>query len=168
MNRSLILSLRALTMGAIAGMRSLTAPALLSLAESRQKMPAHDPIEQSFVEKLASPRVTTALGVMALGEMVVDKLPMTPSRTQLPSVVFRTLSGAVVGSVLFDAEEQNPLAGAAVGAVGALAATFGLYHLRKATGEKLKVADPLLGMAEDALAIGSGLGVLASLQSGKT
>ena len=34
-------------------------------------------------------------------------------------------------------------------------------------GERLKVADPILGLAEDALAIGSGLGVLSSVGEGR-
>jgi uncharacterized membrane protein len=39
------------------------------------------------------------------------------------------------------------------GGLGAFAGTFGAYRARAALGEATKVPDPLLGVAEDALAV---------------
>jgi uncharacterized membrane protein len=45
--------------------------------------------------------------------------------------------------------------------LGAVAATYGAYHLRQAVDRKSGLPDSVVALVEDAIAIGSGIGVLA-------
>lgn len=141
---------KALGLGAVAGMRSMTAPAMLSRLMSKTP----EAVVDTPFGKLCSPQAATALSVMALGEMAVDKLPKTPNRTIPPSVAFRMLSGALVGSALMASHKESRAAGAVVGALGALAATYGMFHLRREVCRRVNLPDPVVGLAEDALAVG--------------
>jgi uncharacterized membrane protein len=134
-------------------MRSMMAPALAS------RKAVDDP--EGMPEILTRPQTRAALGIMSAGELVMDKLPFTPSRTLLPSLIFRALSGALVGGAFASSRRGNPATGAFIGAFGAVLATYGAYHVRQFVDEKLKVADPLVGMAEDALAAGIGTRALS-------
>ena len=149
--------LRALSLGAVAGMRSMAAPAILSHFAEQYQNP---PLQNTPLERLGTPEASTLLKVAALGEMVADKLPFTPDRTLPPSVAFRALSGAAVGAACTAHEEGLETAGAVAGAVAALAATFGMYRLRKSLGESTRLPNVALGLMEDALAIGIGIGAL--------
>jgi uncharacterized membrane protein len=158
--------LRALALGAVAGMRSLTAPAILSWEAARRKdVNPELKLENTPFEPLTTPGVSNTLVALAVGEMVADKLPMTPSRTQAVSVAFRLISGAAVGSAVFSAERRNPAPGLLIGALGALAATYGMYTLRQKADKKLRAPDPLIGAVEDVIAVGSGIGALAGLKA---
>jgi len=152
------LFLRALGLGAVAGMRSMTAPALLSYFLSHRKGSAR--LNSALSEPLANPAVANALGLLAVGELIVDKLPITPNRTLPPSVAFRALSGAVVGSALYESRNQSRATGAMVGALAAVAATYGAFALRRALSRKGVLPDPVLGAVEDAIALRSGVSAL--------
>jgi uncharacterized membrane protein len=150
---------RAFAMGLIAGLRSMSAPALFSAAASRKHNGA---LTRTPFDTLTSPRTAAVLGALAVGEMVVDKLPKTPSRTIPPSVIFRALSGALVGAAYCE-EQRKPLAtGALLGALGAVAATYGAYYLRQAADHKTGLPDPVVAFIEDAITVGAGLGVMRS------
>jgi uncharacterized membrane protein len=143
---------RALALGVVSGMRSMMVPALAA------RKAAEDP--QGMPDVLTRPHTRAALGLMAAGELVADKLPFTPSRTVLPSLLFRAISGAVVGAAFASSRRGSPAVGAVVGALGAVAGTYGAYYARQLVDKKLNVADPLVGMAEDALAAGIGMRAL--------
>jgi uncharacterized membrane protein len=145
---------RALALGIVCGMRSLLAPALISRKLAEQNgAPAGSP-EQKMLKEMGSPAVTTALGIIAVGELAADKLPMTPSRTILPSVLFRTLSGAVVGALFSTSRGGDRTVGAALGAVGAVAGTYGGYELRRLITKELGVPNIAAGVIEDLAATG--------------
>lgn len=89
------------------------------------------------------------------GEVVLDKLPMTPSRlkprTLLGRIAFGTFAGAALGS------ERKGIAsvmrGAIAGTAGAVLGNYGGYHARKAVGDATGLPDPAVAVAEDAIAI---------------
>ncbi len=115
---------------------------------------------------LASPWAVVVTTPMAMSELVIDKLPATPSRTQPGAIAARAASGALAGAAL---GAGRPVAGlaAVAGAVGAAAATLIGHALRvklaKAAGKDWPVA-----VTEDALAGGGALLVaLASLSPAK-
>lgn len=144
---------RALALGIVAGMRSLMAPALVA------RKAASDP--EGLPEVLTRPQTRTALEVMAAGELIADKLPFAPSRLALPSLAFRAVSGALIGAAFASSRRASPGKGALVGALGAVASAYAAYHVRQIVDKKLKVADPLVGAAEDALAAAIGVKALA-------
>ncbi|MEA2784146.1 MAG: hypothetical protein QOF71_250 [Candidatus Eremiobacteraeota bacterium] len=91
------------------------------------------------------------LGVAALGEYVADASPKIPSRTAFPSIVIRPVSGAIAGMYIATWHGGSPVAGAIVGAIGALAGTYGGHAARAVAITKIGAIAAAL--AEDAVAI---------------
>ncbi len=91
------------------------------------------------------------LGVAALGEYAADASPKIPSRTAFPSIVVRPVSGAVAGWFISAWHGGSPLAGAVVGAIGALIGTYGGHAARAAAIEKIGPLPAAIG--EDVVAI---------------
>jgi uncharacterized membrane protein/uncharacterized protein (UPF0548 family) len=128
--------------GALSGGRSAIGPALLALENGQRR----------FGRKRAR-RVANVLQLVAAAEVVADKLPFTPSRTKAVSVVARATSGGIVGAAI---SPRVRLAGAAVGALAAVAATFVLHRLRSGLTNRLRIPNLIAGVLEDALVIGLG------------
>jgi uncharacterized membrane protein len=136
----------AFLIGVIAGLRSMTAPAAVSWAARLGWL--H--VENTWLAFLGfqfTPYIITAL---ALGELIADKLPKTPSRKAVGPFGFRIVSGALCGAALGAGS-----AGAAIaGALGAVAGTLGGYEFRmrlvKATGGR----DLPIALLEDVIAVG--------------
>jgi len=140
---------RALGLGAISGLRSMSGPALVSRAAAAGRLP----LGGTALAFLGSPRVSKALLVAALGEVIGDKLPMTPSRTSPPPLLGRAASGALVGAALFVSEGCRAAPGAVVGSSAAVAAAFAGERLRALAGEKTGLPDPVLALVEDAVVL---------------
>lgn len=136
----------------------MAAPALLSRHFSRSASQAHG----RAARLLASPGASRLLALMAVGELVADKLPSVPARIEIPSLVGRAGSGALCGAAVAGWRGEAAAGAALAGAVGALASTFLAYHLRKAAGDATGVPDPVLALAEDALALVAGTHLSAS------
>ena len=98
--------------------------------------------------RLGGPRVRIAILAGAAGELVIDKLPFVPPRIEPPQLAGRMGAGALAGHRVAGPQ------GAAAGAVAALGSAFATYHARRMLAERLPVPDPVLGAAEDALALG--------------
>ncbi len=148
---------RALGMGAIAGLRTMAAPATLSRAVSDGRI---EGLEETPFSILGSPRVSTALRIMEFGELIVDKLPATPSRTSPPPLLGRMASGALVGAALFASEDRGQAVGSILGAVAALASAYAGESLRVQTAQRLGVPDPLVALLEDGLVLLAGARLL--------
>lgn len=150
--------MKAAGLGAISGLRSMSGPALASRAAARGRLP----LEGTTLAFLGSSRVSKTLVVMAVGELVGDKLPFTPSRTALPSLLGRAASGALVGAALFASDGRRAVTGAAVGSSAAVAAAFAGESLRTLAGEKTGLSDPVVALAEDAVVLFGGSRLLQS------
>ena len=141
--------LLAFLIGVVVGLRSLAAPAVVSWAASLGWVPVGD-TALAFLGFPATPYVFT---LFALGELIADKLPKTPSRKAPLGLIARVSSGALCGAAL-GAPSHALIGGLAAGIVGALVGTFGGYEFRVRLvnvtgGNDLKVA-----LMEDAIAIG--------------
>ena len=145
---------RTLGLGAVAGVRSMSAPALLSRAASRGYI---EGIEGTPFAFLASPRAARILTVLAVGEALADKLPFSPDRISGPGLIGRMASGALVGAALFAAAERRATIGAGLGLLSAAAASYPSDYLRVKTQEKLGEPIWAVGLVEDALVEGTGL-----------
>jgi len=122
----------ALLFGIVAGLRTMTAPAIYFLARG--------PLVAGIV-----------LAVLAVVEFVGDKLPTTPARIRAMQLGLRLLSGGAVGWFVGSA------AGALAGIIGAAIGTYGGYYARMAAAQRVGALPAAL--TEDAIAIG--LGILA-------
>jgi uncharacterized membrane protein len=144
-------------LGVLAGMRSMSAPALLSHSLAKKPSKA---LGKSRLRFLQSPTAATVLKVMAGGEMVGDKLPGAPDRTAPPVLGGRIVSGALVGAATYKAAGGKPLAGALFGSLAAIGATYGALALRKRLGRASGLPDPVWGLTEDCVTVASGLALL--------
>ena len=146
------LLLNVVALGIVAGMRSQLPLALLSLAAHQS---GRD--KQTLPEFMTSRKATALLLASAAGEIVVDKLPVTPSRLMPGSLVVRASTGGLAGVLLSRGTALAPIPGAALGAVGALVGSFAGYRVRAGLVATTGLPDPLLAVLEDvtAVAIGS-------------
>jgi uncharacterized membrane protein len=125
--------LSSLGIGAVAGLRSMTAPAATLLSAGNSWAP------------LAM--------ALAAGELVADKLPQTPSRLLPAALLFRILSGAYCGGEIATRRHASRLTGSALGAAGAVAAAYGGYGLRKYLTETLRLPAFPVAACEDGIAV---------------
>jgi len=92
-------------------------------------------------------------------ELVADKLPGTTSRLDPPGFIGRLIFASLAGAVLARSEHRGPIPPMLTASVAALAAAKICHDARAALARRLP--DPVVGVAEDALAIG-----LAAVGSG--
>jgi uncharacterized membrane protein len=147
----------ALLLGVIAGLRAVTPVAAVSWAASLGILRlGGTPL--AFLGAAVTPWIVS---VLALGELINDKLPRTPSRKIPIAFGARIVSGGLVGAAIgLSAGALVP--GAALGAVGAVIGTLGgawaRGKLAGAFGRDLPAA-----LAEDLVAVGGAALVAACL-----
>ncbi len=141
----------AFVIGAVTGLRSMTAPAAVSWAARL----GHLKLGGTWLAFLGYSLTPYVFTLFALGELVVDKLPRTPSRTSPGPFGARIVVGAMCGAALAITGGQAAFAGAIAGAVGAVAGTLGGYQARTRAVKALDVPDFVIALAEDAVAVGT-------------
>ena len=152
MNSELVLAL-AFGIGVIAGLRSMTAPAAVSWIAH-----LHGPnLQGSHLGFMGSTPAVAIFTVLALAELVADKLPKTPNRTKPGPFSGRILMGSLSGATLSAGGGGPVVIGAIVGAIGALVGTFGGYQARTRTVGLLHAPDFVIALLEDAVAVGGGI-----------
>jgi uncharacterized membrane protein len=151
--------LLAFAIGLVAGLRSLTAPAVVSWAAQLGWLD----LTQSSLAILAAPATAYLFSVLAIGELVFDKLPFTPSRLTAVPLIARLLMGGLCGAALAVAAGESLVAGAVCGALGGIAGAFAGYHVRRALGRGLGAPDVAVAIVEDVIAIGGALLVVSRL-----
>jgi len=140
--------LLAFLIGVVAGLRSMTPPAAVSWA-ARLGWLRLENTPLAFLGFAATPYILTLL---AIAELINDKLPKTPSRKTPAPFATRIVTGAFSGAAL-GAPSGALLGGLVAGALGGVAGTLAGYEFRKrlvkATGGK----DLPIALLEDAIAI---------------
>jgi uncharacterized membrane protein len=145
--------LLAFLIGVVAGLRSLTAPALVAWAAHRNWI--H--LQNTALAFLGSTTALVIFIVLAIGELIADQLPSTPSRTKPPGLIARIVLGGLCGAALASTGGQSMVLGALLGAIGGVAGAFGGYQVRTHLVRALRVPDFVIACLEDAVAIGGGL-----------
>jgi len=95
--------------------------------------------------------------LLAVVELVADKLPQTPSRTAPPGLIARILMGGLTGACVAAGGGQKAVLGALLGVVGGIVGCFGGYHARTGLVKALGVPDIYVALVEDLVAIGGSL-----------
>jgi uncharacterized membrane protein len=101
----------AFLIGVIAGLRAIMAPTVVSWAAGLGWLQ----LEGSGLTFLIHPATRYILSVLALAELVNDKLPKTPSRKVPPQFIARIVTGAFSGAAL-GASRQALMGGLIAGA----------------------------------------------------
>jgi uncharacterized membrane protein len=157
MEYSYFVLLVAFGIGVIAGLRSLTAPADTAWAAHLGWLHV---IGTSF-KFMASVVAVAIFTVLAMVELVTDKLPTTPSRLAPPGLIARILLGGLSGAVVGAAGGQGWIVGAVLGALGGVAGAWVGNRVRGALVRALKCPDFVIAVVEDLVAIGGGLFLLS-------
>jgi uncharacterized membrane protein len=91
--------------------------------------------------------------VLAVAEMVGDKLPKTPSRIKLAPMTGRLVFGGLVGAIVATALDGAVFEGILLGVSGAFLGAHGGYLVRRELVILLGWKDWHVAMAEDVIAI---------------
>jgi uncharacterized membrane protein len=148
----------AFLIGAVAGLRSMTAPAAVSWAARLGWL--H--LENTWLAFLGFAATPYVVSVLAIGELIVDKLPKTPSRKAPAPFIGRIVIGALCGAAM-GASGQVILGGLIAGALGAGAGTLGGYEFRSRLVRAIGGNDLPIALLEDAIAIGGALLIVSRL-----
>lgn len=153
--------LTAAGVGALAGMRSLSAPALLSHESARGgRRTGSGAAARLFSSRAAS----RALGILAAGEMAADKTRWIPSRIDPLPLAGRALFGALGGALVASRRGGSRLAPALLGAAVAVGAAAAMYTLRRLARQRLPLPDAALGLVEDGLVVALGARLRSALR----
>jgi uncharacterized membrane protein len=143
----------AFAIGVIAGLRTFTAPAVVCWAAHLGWIN----LQGSHLAVLGSTVTVVIVTLLAIFELVNDKLPNTPNRTTPGPLGARIVSGALSGAALAIAGVQAVWLGAIIAVVGAVVGAFGGYQVRHQIVTQLKLKDIGVALTEDLIAIGGGL-----------
>jgi uncharacterized membrane protein len=143
----------ALGIGIVAGLRSLTAPAVVAWGAHLGWLNLHG----SPLAFIGSTTAVAILSVLAIGELIADKLPMIPKRTAPAPLMARVVTGGLCGACLCAAVGKSLVAGALLGGIGGVVGTFLGYSIRRRLVNDLHVNDFVVAVCEDIVAVGLAL-----------
>jgi uncharacterized membrane protein len=139
----------ALLIGVVAGLRSMMAPAAVSFGARLGYLR----LMQTPLSFLGGAMAPYVLLVCALGELVADQLPKTPSRKTPLAFGARIVTGGLSGAAI-GASGGSLVPGLVFGIVGAVLGTLGgaaaRARLARALGKDMPAA-----LLEDVVAVGS-------------
>jgi uncharacterized membrane protein len=150
-----------LLLGFVDGLRAMTAPAIVCWA-------AHFGWLHFAGTKLAfleHPITLAVFTLLALVELVLDKLPNTPSRTAPVGLIARIVMGGASGMALAAGAgvSVSLLLAALIAAIGAIAGAFTGYQVRHAIVTKAGLPDLVVAITEDVIAIAGALLIVSHM-----
>ena len=148
--------LLAFLIGLFAGLRSLTPPAAVAWAVHLGWLRLARPL--SLIGSLPA---VIILSLLAIAEIIIDKLPNTPNRTAPPGLIARIVTGGFTGACVSLGGGRSALVGAGLGVIGGIAGCFGGYHARAQLVKFLRQPDFNIAVLEDLIAIGGSLFIVS-------
>lgn len=153
----MIIYLLAALIGAVAGLRAMTAPATVSIGAWYGCLS----LAATPLAFLASPWVAGVLALFAVAELVGDQLPSTPSRKVPTQFGTRLLTGGLSGAAI--GATAGPLVpGLVAGVVGAVVGTYGGAALRGWLAGRFG-RDLPAALIEDVVAIGGAVLIVCAV-----
>src|SRR5438093_13450240 len=143
----------AFLIGFFAGLRSLMAPAATAWAVHLSWLKIQRPL--SLIGAVPSVAIFTLLAIV---ELVADKLPQTPSRTSPPGLIARIVTGGLTGACVAADGAQGALLGAVLGAIGGVMGCCGGYQARTRLVKALGMREIYVAMLEEQVAVGGCVG----------
>lgn len=147
----------ALLIGIVAGLRAMTAPAAIAWAASLGWID----ISQTPLAFMGYRWTPWILSVLAIGELISDQLPSTPSRKVPVQFGTRIVTGGLSGAAI-GAAGGSLVLGLVAGIIGAVIGTYGgatvRARLAASFGRDLPAA-----LIEDVIAVGSALLIVSAV-----
>jgi len=148
----------ALLIGVVVGLRTMSGPTAVAWAAHLGWID----LGGSWLAFMGSVWAVGILSVLAVGELIADQLPSTPSRKVPMQFGARLASGALSGAAIGCAGGISPIIGAVCGVTGAVIGTFGgaaaRGKLAAMFGKDLPAA-----LIEDVVAIGGAFTIVCCL-----
>ena len=135
--------------GVLTGCRSMAAPAAVCWGARLGWL--H--LQNSPLGFLDNTITLAIFTVLALAELVTDKLPIAPDRRNIGSLAVRFIMGGLCGGALCISAGQSLWAGVVLGGLGAMAGAFGGYEVRHRLVVGGHGPDFMIAMVEDAIAV---------------
>jgi uncharacterized membrane protein len=148
----------ALLIGIVAGLRAMIAPAVISWAAHFGWLHLED-TRLAFLGFSYTPYV---FALLAIGELITDQLPNTPSRTTFLPFLTRIVSGAFCGAAI-GAQDGDLIGGSLAGAIGSVIGTLGGYMFRMRLVAAIGGKDSPIAFLEDAIAIAAAILIAAAI-----
>lgn len=139
-------------MGAVAGARSMTPLAAVSLAAGAHRLPRGN----GAPPVIARPWAMAGALALAVGELFGDKMKTAPDRIVVAGLAARLVTGAVAGAAL--APKEDRAVAAAVGAIAAVAASYVTFAARMKALRRY--GQTKSGLVEDAIVVASALAIV--------
>ena len=111
------------------------------------------PVDGTWAAWTASVAAVAMFTVLALAEVVADKLPRTPNRISLGPLTARLVLGGLIGSIAATAMAGPGLEGVLLGVVGAALGAFAGFMIRRDLVERIGCADWKVAVVEDLIAV---------------
>jgi len=146
----------AFLIGLFAGLRSLTSPAAVAWAVHLGWIKLARPL--SLIGSLPA---LVILSLLAVTELILDKLPNTPSRTAPPGLIARIVTGGLTGACVSVGGGQSALVGTLLGMIGGVVGCFAGYQIRARLVRFLRQPDFNVALIEDLVAIGGSLFIVS-------
>ena len=112
----------------------------------------------SFVGSLPA---VIILSLLAIGEVIYDKLPNTPNRTAPPGLISRIVTGGFTGACVSLGGGKSALVGAGLGLIGGIVGCFAGFHARAWLVRSLRKPDFNIALLDDLVAIGGSLFIVS-------
>lgn len=148
--------LLAFLLGCVDGLRSLTPPALVCWAAHLGWLHFAG-TRLAFINHRSTLIVFT---VLAVAELIADKLPNTPARTAPLGLIARIFLGGACGLAIATSACMSLSFSVLLASTGALVGAFVGYHSRRLIVSKVHAPDFAVAAAEDVIAIAGGLLIL--------
>ena len=136
--------------GFVAGLRSLTPPAVVAWAAHLGWLN----LNNSALAWMGSIIAVVIFSLLAVFELFADLQPSTPKRTALVPLTARILMGGLCGACICAAGHQSLMIGAILGAIGGIIGAFAGYETRRKVVAALNVKDTFIALLEDLVTIG--------------
>jgi uncharacterized membrane protein len=142
--------------GAVSGLRSFTGPAVVAGAAHRRILK----LKGTPFAWLGSEGSAHTAALLAAGELIADKLPFMPNRTDPAGLAARFISGAICAMAIAGKRKRNKrILSGIVGGTAAVAAAYAGNRYRK----HVKLPPIAAAVLEDVVAVGAGTALVSRL-----
>ncbi len=145
-----------MAIGAVSGLRSMVGPAIISQAAGNRIVDVH----HTPLAWMSTKRAVQTTAMFAAAEMIADKFPFMPNRTDAPGLIGRFVSGAICGAAVSSARKREErIIGALVGGAAAVVAAYIGVEYRK----RVELPGLAAAVVEDAVALTAASAVVSAL-----
>jgi uncharacterized membrane protein len=146
----------AMAIGAVSGLRSMVGPAIISQAAGNRVVD----VQHTPMAWMSSKRAAQTTAMFAAAEMIADKFPFMPNRTDKQGLIGRFVSGAICGAAVSSARKrEDRIIGALVGGAAAVVAAYIGFEYRK----RVELPKLAAAVVEDTVALTAGSAVVSAL-----